>query len=1105
MDVAAWLRGLGLERYEQLFRDNDIDAEVLGDLTERDLETLGVSLGHRKRLLKAIAARHRGPDAPAAAAAADAERRQVAVLFADLAGFTRLSAAMDAEDVHAILDRFLRAVDGLVASHGGFVDKHIGDCVMALFGAPTAHSDDAERAARTAVAIHRAMVRLSAELGRELRAHVGIGCGEVVASTIGSEAHRSYTVTGETVNVASRLADRAAAGETLIDGALHGLLQGRVEAEKVGELELEGLERPVAAWRVTGFGADGARPPGPFVGRRAELARVEAALALSGGRRRAGALLYVRGEAGIGKTCLADELLRRAAARGFATHKVLVLDFGVGQGRDAIRSLVRRLVGVDDDADEAARRAAAEATARARRLPAEQRAHLHDLLDLRQPAELLTLHDAMENAAREGGRRAVLRRLVRRATRERPLLVVVEDVHWAKEPATRGQILSLAAATRECPLLLTLTSRSEDGTLDVAELAEACGGAVLTVDLGPLRADESALLARRLAGTASEFVARCVERAGGHPLFLEQLLRTATEANEAIVPGSIRSVVLARMDALPARDRRALQAASALGQRFDIDGLRAVAADPDYDGAELVRRSLIHREGGSCLFAHALIRDGVYGSLVQPVRRGLHARAAAWFEGRDAGLFAAHLDQAGDRRAPAAYLAAARQERAAHRHDAAARLIERGRALARAASDRFDLASAHGEVLTDLGAAEQALGAFEDALAVASDEPERCRARIGLAGAMRLADRCAEALAQLDAAAVLAATHRLTPEAAEIHHLRANLFFPLGRIDGCHAEHGAALRLARSAGSVELEAKALGGLGDADYARGRMASAAKHFEACVALCAERGLGRIRVANFSMIAHCLCYQAAFERGREVGREAVRLAREVGHWRAEIVALNGLVNIAVSQDRADAATAELEREDHLGRRFGARRFAAIHQDDLAAWHAEAGRLEEARGAARRALRLARESGVSFVGPKILAHLAALTEDAEERAAALTEGERLLAAGAVGHNHLWFRRYAIEATAAAGDWSGTLRHADALDAYTSAEPLPWAAFWSRCGRALALIGRGAPEADETGERLRAEALRLTLNSGLRVLARLGGQAPLDLTARRGSRCSP
>ena len=193
-----------------------------------------------------------GPAAPAAPAAAEAldrvpagERRQVTVLFADLSGYTRLSSELDVEELHGIVNRFFDAVDGIVEDYGGTVDKHLGDAVMALFGAPVAHGDDPQRAVRAASDMHGAMARLSTEVERSLEIHIGIASGEVVAGGVGGDGRDEYTVTGESVNLAARLDDRAGPGETLISDAVYTAVSGVARCEPLGEVSVKGLDRPV--------------------------------------------------------------------------------------------------------------------------------------------------------------------------------------------------------------------------------------------------------------------------------------------------------------------------------------------------------------------------------------------------------------------------------------------------------------------------------------------------------------------------------------------------------------------------------------------------------------------------------------------------------------------------------------------------------------------------------------------------------------------------------------------------------------------------------------------------------------------------------------------
>ena len=364
MDIEAWLKGLGLEVYAEAFAENDVDAETLARLTAGDLKDLGVaSVGHRRKLLDAIAALGEEVDVSTAEQSQPAapplagEQRQVTVLFADLAGFTKLSAELGAEDTHGLLNRYCEAVDGIVAGYGGHVDKHMGDNVMAVFGAPVAHSDDPERAVRAALDVHKAMAALSEEFGRPLQAHIGVASGQVVASGTGSETHREYTVTGNSVNLASRLQDKARAGETLISQALYDAVAGSAESTPVGEIEVKGFDAPVPVWRLVGLRVDpSAARSGPFVGRRSQKQQftgmVEECLETGNGQ-----ALLVRGEAGIGKTRLVEEFAAAAQAKGLSTHKGLVLDFGVGKGQDAVRSLVRSFLGLVPGSSKAERAA----------------------------------------------------------------------------------------------------------------------------------------------------------------------------------------------------------------------------------------------------------------------------------------------------------------------------------------------------------------------------------------------------------------------------------------------------------------------------------------------------------------------------------------------------------------------------------------------------------------------------------------------------------------------------------------------------------------------------------------------------------------------------
>jgi class 3 adenylate cyclase/tetratricopeptide (TPR) repeat protein len=1012
----------------------------------------------------------------------------VTVLFADLSGYTALSNELDAEEVHALLDRFFEQTDRIIVEHGGHIDKHVGDCVMAVFGAPVAHGNDVERAVHAALAIRGAMPALSEQAGRALLVHVGIAGGQVVASATGSAGHREYTVTGESVNLAARLTATGAGGEILISEAVHAALGERLDCAPRGALAMKGFRAPVNAWRLLGVRA--AAAPHPLVGRSGELQQFRAILGACSTTGR-GQMVHVRGEAGMGKTRLVEEWAREAEAAGFACHVGLVLDFGAGTGRDAVRTIVRSLLGLGAGSEPSTVLAAAAAALDAGLVPRDTAVFLNDLLDLPQPAELRALYDAMDNATRLRGKRDTVVLLVERTSATRPRLIVVEDVHWADRLAL-DHLAGLAAAAARCPMVLVTTSRIEGDPLDRAWRAGLGGVPVSIVELGPLHETEARQLATPFLAGNAQLVELCIERAGGNPLFLDQLLRNAEEEAGAGVPGSVRSLVQARLDRLDAADRAALQAASVLGQRVDRETLSHLLGGAGHSCDRLVAHRLLRPQGQGFLFAHALTRDATYDGLLKARRRELHHRAAGWFRDRDAVLRAEHLERAGDPEAARAYLEAARAQARDYRYELAVRLVERGLAQARDATDRVGLGCLQGDLLHDLGLMPRALKAYEGALAAAADDASRCRAWVGRAAVKRVTDDLVGATADLERAERVASAPGLGSELARIHYLRGNLCFPTGDIAGCLREHGRSLELARAQGDAEQEAAALGGLGDAEYMRGRMISAHDRLQACIRLARQHGFGRIEVANLAQIAHTKTYFRPQREAVAAAREAAEAAARVGHQRAELNArLAGFFALFFRGEPA-ACREEVARTQALVRALGAWRFEISCLRHLGRCALLDGRREEAQGLLREAVEVGRRTGLAFEGPRTLSALALASDAPAERAAALAEGEAIIRAGCVGHNPLWFYPDAIEVSLGQGDLAEATRYAAALEDFTRPEPLPWADFHVAMGRALAAEGRGCRDAALGAEldRLIGEARRLELRLALPALERAGAR---------------
>ena len=1085
MDVGAWLNGLGLASCVEAFAENGIDAAILPKLNNDDLKDLGVTrLADRKRLLEAIAGLSVEPGpAPPASAAPEGERRQVTVLFADIAGFTRLTSTLGAEEIHGLLNRYFETVDAVIESYGGVVDKHIGDSVMAVFGAPVAHDDDPMRAVRAALTIHERIAALAETGGHPLQVHVGVASGQVVASNTGSDAHREYTVTGESVNLAARLQDKAQAGETLISDALRRANGDRVDCSALGEIGVKGIDAPVRVWRVAALReADAPSARVAFVGRRTELAQFTGIVDICRASGR-GQAIAVRGDAGIGKSRLVDEFTRTAAAMGFVTHRGLVLDFGAGEGRDAIRSVVASLLGLSPASDNTASQAAAVQAIHQGLLLPEQRIFLDDLLNLPQPIGDRAVYDAMTNAARNEGKRKLVGDLLRHVSARQPVVAVIEDIHWAN-PSILLHLATLAAAAAECPALLIMTSRVDGYPLDQNWRNAAGGCPLMTLDLGPLRREDAEALASTFLETNSQLAQSCVERAAGNPLFLEHLLRNLEERGGEDVPASIQSLVLARIDRLPPADKQALQAASVLGQRFSLDTLRHLTKSTQYTCAALVQRSLIRQEGDDCLFVHALVQEGVYNSLLTARRRDMHRDAAAWYRNLgDLVLCAEHLGRAADPAAAAAYLDAAKAQTAIFHFETALRLADRGITLAADSSTKCELMCLRGDALRNMGATGESVIAFELALEAATDDVRRCQAWIGMAAGMRIADRQQDALKALGQAEATAVRHGLVSDLVQIHYLRGNVYFPLGNIEGCLAEHQKALGFARQVGSTEGEALALGGLGDAYYLRGHMRTACEQFRACIKLCRDHGYGRIEVANRHMVGYTRVHLMEHAEALEDALETTRMAAVVSHRRAKLLGLMLAGEVELEFGHVVEAQNYAELALELARTLSASNFEAQTLNRLAEANAAQGRLAEARDIVERAVTLVRKVGMTFIGPSVLAIKAALAEDRDESRKALAEAESILNSGCVAHNHFYFAKFAIGHSLAVGDWNEAERYAARLETYTSEQPLPWSGFLIARGRALAAWGRGTRSGDVVAELKRLH--ELALRHGLKPLA--------------------
>jgi class 3 adenylate cyclase/tetratricopeptide (TPR) repeat protein len=645
-DLRDWLRSIKFEQYADAFEANDIDLDVLPELSERDLEQLGLSLGNRRRLLKAIAERGIAKSKPSdAEASGDAERRQVTVLFCDMVGSTALSGTVDPEVLGNLIRRYQDAAAGAIGRFGGFVAKFMGDGVLAYFGFPRAFEDAAERAVRAAINILAEVAGIELPDGTRVQARLGIATGlVVVGELVGSGAAQERAIVGETPNLAARLQALAAPDTILVSEATQNLLGGLFELESTGEHELKGFTRPVSVWRVVGeaavesrFAASRAGRDLPMVGRAHEMGLMLDRWRLARGGE--GQIVTLIGEAGIGKSRAIEAL--RAALVG-EPHARIHLQGSPYYSDSALFPVIKHL-------SRAAHFAAADSAAvRIEKLRAsfEQRV-ASDAAALPLLAELLSIPadgfaplPSLTPAQRKAATIALLVDEIVRLGETEPVLLVLEDAHWV-DATTLELMTQLADSIGRARLLAVVTARP-----DFTPPWQTRPHSTL-LTLGRLgRAD----CARLVAGVAAsedlsaETVAAILDKTDGIPLFAEELTRSIVEsAGEAAatVPATLKDLLMARLDRLGAA-REVAQIAAVVGRQFPFAILDAVAprGGSVLEAAltDLVAAGILLPEGRGLergfSFKHALLRDAAYDSLLLTRRREWHERTARAVEQR---------------------------------------------------------------------------------------------------------------------------------------------------------------------------------------------------------------------------------------------------------------------------------------------------------------------------------------------------------------------------------------------------------------------------------------------------------------------------------------
>jgi class 3 adenylate cyclase/tetratricopeptide (TPR) repeat protein len=561
------------------------------------------------------------------------ERKLATILFADLVGFSELASSQDAERTRVVLDRFYDAMAEEIARAGGTVEKFAGDAVLAVFGVPQAQEDHVERALHAALAMRR---RLEQHFGDRLSLRIGVNTGEVI---VGRARAQSSFVTGDAVNVAARLEQGAQPGEILVGERAAALAAGAFEFEERRRIDAKGKPEGIACRRLVRAlalmrprGVPGL--PRAFVGRDRELGTLLDAYRRTAAGREA-RIVTVIGEAGVGKSRLVRELWevlgREAPSTLRRTGRCPA--YGHALTYRPVGDMLREHFGVlDSDPPERVLGRLGERRILALALGLDVAGDLHPM------AARDRLHDVWLS-------------LVAELSAERPLVLLVEDLHWAEDPLL--ELLARLAGEVRAPVLVVGTGRPE-----LLDRAAALAGELIRLE--PLGADHvQDWLDKLFPGEVASDVRALLERAEGNPLFIEELVAALIEQgaltsdgrlererfpHDAVVPESVQAVLAARIDQLPASEKAALQAASVIGRTFWPTAVRELVDGGDPDLRLLEQRDFVRRQSGSSLegesefvFKHALTREVAYGSITRRERAHLHAGFASWLERRGGG------------------------------------------------------------------------------------------------------------------------------------------------------------------------------------------------------------------------------------------------------------------------------------------------------------------------------------------------------------------------------------------------------------------------------------------------------------------------------------
>jgi len=840
------------------------------------------------------------------------ERRLVTVLMADLVGFTALSAASDPEHVKRLVDACFEGLVSDIVDFGGRLDKIVGDEIIALFGAPVAHEDDAERAVRAALRMHDTLTALAPGLGIAVEMRVGVNTGEVLVGAM--RAGGDPTVMGDVVNTAQRLEKLANPGEVIVGPATYAATRASILYEELGPQGLRGREEPVDAYRAI----EAPQPPGrrrvreqmPLVGRDAEIAALEQVVAMAARRRRAH-LVLLSGEAGVGKSRLASELgLRAARDHGAEVLTGQCVPYGDANVFVAVAEALRRAFDgstADDAAERELRERVSERVSHLLEMPADAPECDRMIEGLLHLIEGTTRPGVDPTRARDDALRSTIAYFEAIAS-ARPIVLTLSDLHWASDEAL-DLCNRMLARLHNLPFVLVITTRPG---LDERWIPASGKHNEMGLHLDPLDPDSTAELIRALlCGDADdETVEFLLERSGGNPFFVEELASFVQDQRESErlheLPATLHGLVAARLDSLAAAERSLLEDCAVVGGNGSIAAVLALAARPDarrlLDG--LAERDFILMEHDDYHFKSELIREIAYGTLTKAERARRHALVAP--------VVAARGEQAADQ--------------AAHHLATAAELVD-------------ELGPVDG-VPADIRA--RAI----EALMFAAERDESVESWLV---SERHYDR---ALALVDS------ENSETRRSALLGRARARVNRRV--LDDARSDTLAALALARSADDRRHEALALTLLGESEAASGAYDVAEETFGAALVLWREQAdeSGAANVLRGLGMTHL--FRGDLVQAERFVSEALASFRTSGNQRGAAWALQNLAWISFSHGNVARAESRLEESADLFGELGDWGGLSWAYGLLAFVRYNQGRLEEAAAIAEHISIEGRETG-------------------------------------------------------------------------------------------------------------------------------------------------